>query len=152
MDAAALAISMVALTLSGLSVVYTRRQADAARDATKIEAARRADEVAIQRAQRAALLVAVMRVELDPESRQIRVTNDGPHSASDVRLIYDGANDGRSQPLTQRWRELSAELRPGESDTVLNGLSASTTIDFRAWLEWTDGRGQQRESFRLRHT
>ncbi len=164
MDIATVLVSVVALLVACASAWYARsqavearRQAAASEEAVRIERERREEE-RDDRA-RADLAAATADVVMDVQrtfgldSRPtLRVVNRGPHEAVDVHAFFVDANDGLGAPDTSQWRDLGGTDPPlgGSVRSVRWDADNETTSDFRAIIEWTDGRGRQRKEFRVR--
>ncbi|MFN8083797.1 MAG: hypothetical protein U0Q14_06155 [Dermatophilaceae bacterium] len=164
MDILAIVMSVVALVVACISAWYTRsqavearRQAAAAEESVRIERERRDEELADRAdagriAATADVVVDIARTFGLDSRPMFRVVNRGPHEAVEILVYFLNANDGLEAPDTTRWRELSGSdaLHGGASRSVPWAQAYETTSDFRAAVEWTDGRGRQHREFRVR--
>jgi hypothetical protein len=149
MNHVSLALAVLALAVSCLSLVYARH-AVAGEGLTEIEQERRRDEVRREAAGRLADVTVELSLPAAKASRQIGVRNAGPAPATDVLITYLEANDGLSPPDTSRWSQLRRELGPGQSSWANAGLSVKSSRRFRGAVDWRDGNGTHRREFELR--
>jgi hypothetical protein len=164
MDTLATVISVDALLVACGAAWYARaqtlearRQAVASEETVRIERERRDEERADRASSDLAAATADVVVDVQRtfgiDSRpMLRLVNRGPHDAADVIVTFLDANDGLAAPDTSRWREFggSDPLRSGAVRSLPWDPDYDTTSDFRAVVEWIDGRGPQRRELRVR--
>ena len=149
MNQMTLALAVLALAVSCLSLVYARH-AKAGEDLTEIDQERHKDEVRQEATGRLADVTVELSLPAVKASRQIGVRNAGPAPATDILITYLEANDGLPPPDTSRWSQLRSELRPGQSSWANAGLTAKSSKRFRGAVDWRDGNGTHRREFELR--
>lgn len=138
----ALVVSVAALLVSGISVLYTRKAAHADTKLAEIEAERRGDEIRAREARQEATRRADVRVRvtLSGTAARLVVTNHGPAAAQRVCAEIPEGQGSPTLVNTDR-----VDLAPGEHRSVTLIVSLGTSPTFPVKLTWEDGTGEREE-------
>lgn len=156
MEIAALLISALALLVSAFSVRYSRQQSRSNAALARIEADRRAEEVARatatqERAKQADVDVRLAALEAN-STEVLIVSNGGPAPASEVsvsciRPLSAGGVDGAFGEIAQR----HFDLRPGESEVLRLSPDFDSAPRYEVAVRWTDLAGDHQQVRVINH-